>query len=168
MWIIDWVAIASWAQVVVVAFGFLFAYKQLKLQANDAKGRTALDLRLQFLQYINITSNLVPGGKWEDGIPSGKETNELINHYLGLFEHCEYLIRLGVMDIDFFCVSHLPKLNNAVCNEYIKSNILDNAQNWGMLFDLCNRPQIKLMEVFNTNPADNSVITSMNKFLEKS
>lgn len=142
--VIDWNAIASWAQVAVLTIGFYFTGKQIKLQATDSRVRVVFDLKNSFLGFQQVTTNLRPGGIWHQSIGNDVDSWSMIDHYLGLFEHCEYLISLNVMDSEYFKRSYVVMLRNAIEHPEIKPKVLHEKEFWPDLFSLCKRMGINI------------------------
>lgn len=142
---VDWNAVATCSQALILIIGFYFTHKQLKHQALDSKARTIIDLKRLFHDYMDVTIALRPGGIWSEQVPEGAEAWGAIDHYLGLFEHCEYLISMNMIDIDFFRRSHKVKLMNAVLNKPVRRKIQEEREYWNDLLHLCHRLNIQVL-----------------------
>ncbi|MCB5265109.1 MAG: hypothetical protein LHW41_02545 [Candidatus Cloacimonetes bacterium] len=141
---VDWNAVATGSQALILIIGFYFTHKQLKHQTLDSKARTIIDLKRLFHDYLDVTIALRPGGRWSEQVPEGAEAWGAIDNYLGLFEHCEYLISMNMIDLDFFRRSHSVKLMNAVLNKPVRNKIQSERKNWIDLLHLCQRLNIEV------------------------
>lgn len=93
----DLATVGIWVQALILFIGFCCTSRQLQLQVNDSKSRLIIELKHFFIEFREVTIALRPGGKWEEEIPNDSQTWGLIDNYLGLFEHCEYLLSMKMM-----------------------------------------------------------------------
>lgn len=122
----------------VILAGALIAVGSLFLTAihtrNTFRTRRAqfwLDLRGHFLQHRMVHLQLRPGGCWATGAegPNTVEDWAMVEAYMGLFEHCEEMLKQKLMDFKIFRNAYKYRLENIVQNEIIvREKLINEAE----------------------------------------
>ena len=105
-----------------------------------------MQLRVDFSKYDEVHSNLRPGGKWwrREG-PNTVEEWVKVEGYMGLFEHCEIMLKQGLLDESVFADSYKYRIANIVSNESIRqAKLIKHAQGWERFIELCKRLELPI------------------------
>jgi hypothetical protein len=107
-----------------------------------------LEVERMLAEHNKTHLRLRPGGDWcRTG--KGPETPEEWDHvdeYMGLFEHCELLIKAGVLDLQRFKSLFGYRIENILANEKIVCKKLvcrPEADHWSDFISLTERLKLK-------------------------
>jgi len=98
-----------------------------------------------FAQHDEVHIKLRPGGDWT--IPNnGPKTIEdwaKLEDYMGLFEHCEIMLRRGLLDGETFSLIFSYRLHNIVANRIIvDAKLRRERESWQAFLRLLERLKI--------------------------
>jgi hypothetical protein len=135
----------DWLQLI----GLLIAVAALVVTAYsvDRTRRTAraqfwLNLRDQFSKHFEVHQKLRPGGEWtgEGQGPKPPQEWSQLEACMGLFEHCEVMLREGLIDLRTFSEIYGYRVNNILANKTIVREKLIKAQEgWKQFINLTQR-----------------------------
>ena len=90
--------IATIVGVLIAATSLAFAAINTRLTLRANRARFWLDLRDRFAKH-DVDRRLRPGGAWTDGSgPATLEEWAEVEAYMGLFEHCEVMLKQRLID----------------------------------------------------------------------
>ncbi len=129
----DYVDIATIVGVTVAVVALTFAAYQVRQNANINRGRFWLELERMFRHHDDVHMKLRIGGEWSRH-PGGKEIpveevkgpSEVgvaewaeVEDYMGLFEHCNKLLDLKLIDLKTFQDIFGYRVGNILSNPVI-------------------------------------------------
>jgi hypothetical protein len=133
---------------VVVAGGALFwTAIGVRQSWKFARSQFYLGLRDDFAKYEEVHIKLRPGGDWTaSGTgPSTPDDWVKVEGYMGLFEHCETMMRERLLDPKVFAESHKYRVVNLLHNQRIvEAKLVEAAQGWTRFIDLVNRLELTI------------------------
>jgi len=128
---------------VLIALGALgWTAYGVHLNRKTTQAQFWLQLRDDFARYDQIHLYLRPGGIWtKDGQgPQSVEEWAQLEGYMGLFEHCESMLRQGLLDEKVFIDSFKYRVVNIYSNPTIKkAKLIDRAAGWTRFLELGER-----------------------------
>lgn len=133
------------AAVAVVAL--LYTAYQVRSNAFTSRASFWLELERMFRTHDDVHLKLRPGGEWSDGVSGPKSAQEwgALEDYMGLFEHCEIMIRLGLIDVRTFSDIFAYRLNNIVANcTVVEAKLQREAKSWENFLSLLKRFDISM------------------------
>jgi len=136
----SWIAatigvIVSSIGVIVAAIALSFTARANRqnatAQQESAKARRAtfwLDLRKMFAIHDKVHRKLRPGGEWdkpgnENDPALGTDDEADLIAYMGLFEHCEYMLEDGLIDPGTFKKIYAYRLDLLLKNNRVKNKL---------------------------------------------
>jgi len=134
---VDWTAVSSWMQAIILLGGFIFTICQIKSARNDARAQFWLEIKTHFYRFDDVTTALRPGGEWESEVPDEPEAWSRVDEYLSMFEYCEMLLERKVIDFEFFKISYSVQLGNAMNHPSIRFKVNRERKYWTTLLALC-------------------------------
>jgi hypothetical protein len=132
----DWTNIAQIAATAISAIALFYAARQIKLSTRVDRAQFLLELRKMFHEHRDVHVKLRPGGDWTlngDG-PNSSEEWASIEAYMGLFEHCEIMIKEKLLDTNTFKSIYKYRIENIVNNEKIHNEKLINERDLWLNF----------------------------------
>jgi len=150
---IEGLRLAQWANVATilgatVAAGVLiYTARQVKRNVLTNRGTFWLELEKMFQSHDPVHLNLRPGGKWSSKSSGPKEPEEWakLEDYMGLFEHCEIMMNLGLIDVQTFSDIFAYRLRNIVANSLIcEKKLRQEAELWKRFISLLQRFDISI------------------------
>jgi hypothetical protein len=139
--------LAAIAGVAVGATSLVLTAINTRLAQQANRARFWLDLRAQFSRHDAVHRKLRIDGEWTSGGlgPTTPEEWADVASYLGLFEHCEILLREGLIDAPTFMEIYCYRLENILANDSIREEkIIGRAEKWTQLRALVNRMELKI------------------------
>lgn len=131
-----------------VAVGVLcYTAYQVKINALTNRGTFWLELEKMFQSHDPVHLKLRPGGKWSSKSSGPKEPEEWaeLEDYMGLFEHCEIMMNLGLIDVQTFSDIFVYSLRNIVANRLIcEKKLRQEAKSWERFISLLQRFDISI------------------------
>lgn len=105
-----------------------------------------LDLRDCFSRHDRVHRLLRPGGLWAKGDgPNNSEDWADVEAYMGLFEHCEIMLKERLIDEKTFKEIYDYRLRNIVGNKAIREEkLVSRKDSWKRFLDLLKRFEIEL------------------------
>jgi hypothetical protein len=139
--------------VIAMATLFYTAY-QVRLNAKTNRAMFWLELEKMSKSHDQVHLNLRTGGKWADGVscPANPEEWSALEDYMGLFEYCEIMMKMELIDISTFFDIFLYRLRNIVKNRSIVDyKLRKEAKSWRNFLDLLKRFDIPLPQEIITD-----------------
>jgi hypothetical protein len=141
--------IATIAGIPIAALVLVYTAYQVHQNIKIIRGQFWLELEKMFSAHDEVHIKLRPGGDWAKK-DSGPETNQdwaKVEDYLGLFEHCELMLRKGLIDWETFKLLFSYRLYNIVANEIIvNAKLQRERKSWQALIRLLKRLKINIPE----------------------
>jgi hypothetical protein len=132
----------------VTTVGACIAIRQLYINAAFNRGTFWLELRKMFAEHKEVHNALRPGGKWQN--PNKPQTSDEwagIDAYMGLFEHCERLMKSRLLDEETFMDIYHYRLENLATRDWIiKEKLIKEKDNWGTFIALLERANIDIKQ----------------------
>lgn len=143
----QWANLATILAATVAVGALLYTAKQVQRNALTNRGTFWLELERMFQSHDRVHLRLRPGGEWSDksnGPKDAKEWAEL-EDYMGLFEHCEIMMNLGLIDVRTFSDIFEYRLHNIVENRTIcEEKLRKEAKSWNRFISLLKRLNISI------------------------
>ncbi|MBU1627866.1 hypothetical protein KKB18_10900 [bacterium] len=140
-----WACLADIAAVIgipIAVMTLFFTANQIHQKTKSSRGQFELELEKMFYQHDEVHRKLRPGGDWTKD-NAGPEDNvdwAKVEDYMGLFEHCELMLRNKIIDWETFDHIFSYRLWNIYANEIIKVGKLENERDsWLLFIALLNR-----------------------------
>lgn len=141
----DWAALATMISAPATVITLLFAGFQLRRSLAVEGGRFMLEVERMLAEHNGTHRRLRPGGDW-CGTGKGPETAEewdQVEEYMGLFEHCELLIKAGVLDLRRFKSLFGYRIENILANQTIVcQKLICEGKRWSDFVSLTKRLQL--------------------------
>jgi hypothetical protein len=114
--------------VLVAAVALIGSWRANKANARAERARFWLDLRTIFASHNEVHKKLRPGGDWrkigkEDQPARGSDDEAALIAYMGLFEHCEYMLEDGLIDPGTFKKIYAYRLDLLLKNNRVKNKL---------------------------------------------
>ena len=125
---------------------------QIRIRRKVSQGQFWLEIEKIFFHHDDIHIKLRPEeGEWT--VPeSGPKSNEewaSVDDYMGLFEHCELLLRKKLLDWDTFNLIFSYRLQNILSNNIIvEKNLKKEKESWKAFLRLINNRKLDIPESF--------------------
>jgi hypothetical protein len=145
---ISWLATALGAPTAIGAL--VFAGLQLRRTFLIERGRFLLELERMSATYDKTHIRLRPGGDWSDRVTGPASAQEWadLEDYMGFFEHCELLIKAGILEQNHFNRLFGYRLRNIVANETrVEAKLVKEGSDWTDFRSLARRINITLPSV---------------------
>jgi hypothetical protein len=124
----------------------LDAQKQAGENAAIFRAQFSILLRQVFTAYDDLHTNFRPGGPWHgpDKYPPLADWAR-IELYMGLFEHCDRLLKEGLIDEQEFAAAYGYRLKNLLTNDWVVKVKLESIRpGWKGFINLCYRlPEVR-------------------------
>ena len=144
----EWSNLATIISTPLAVFALLFTGLQLKRTFAVERGRFMLEIERMLATHDRIHLRLRPGGDWSG--PSGRGPANLeewgqVEDYMGLFEHCEILIRSGLLNAGLFNDLFGYRMVNILANQKIFcAKLIREKDGWSDFWRLVRRLQLKV------------------------
>jgi hypothetical protein len=136
--------------IIVAIVTLFFTFYQVNKNAKINRARFWLELEKMFQIHDPVHLKLRPGGEWADG-STGPTTNKewgALEDYMGLFEHCEIMIALNLIDETTFSDIFKFRLRNIVSNHSIvDAKLCKEKEEWKHFLSLLNRFNVNLPQL---------------------
>jgi len=134
----DWATLVG---VSLAAVSLVYTAYSARLTLKTNRARFWLDLRNEFAQFDSVHLKLRPGGHWtKGGQPESNEEWALVEAYMSLFEHCELMIRDGLLDRKTFEDIYKYRVGNLLASrDIVKAKLIDERDDWKNFLDLVSR-----------------------------
>jgi len=107
--------------VLIAAASLAFTAFNTRVTVKTNRARFWVDLRDRFARHDEVQRRLRPGGLWANGKgPEIPEDWASAEAYMGLFEHCEVMLKQDLIDESTFREIYAYRLSNIVANETIR------------------------------------------------
>jgi hypothetical protein len=100
-----------------------------------------------FARHDEVHFKLRPGGQWAQANsgPQNPEEWARLEDYMGLFEHCESMLRRGLIDAETFKAIFSYRIYNILSNQRIvRAKLIENRDGWELFIRLLGRLKIPL------------------------
>jgi hypothetical protein len=138
----DWARVATIAAGVAAVAALWFTAFQLQHAARASQSQFWLELRKMMGEHNNVHMMIRPGGEWRnpgEG-PSSVEEWASVDSYMGLFEHCELMLRKRLIDAETFTAIYRYRLTNILANDKIVyAKLIKGEKGWQHFIGLLNR-----------------------------
>lgn len=145
----DWANIATIAGIPIAALVLIYTAHQVHQGTKISRGHFWLELEKMFAQHDEVHIRLRPGGEWtaNGGGPKTVEEWAKVEDYMGLFEHCELMLRRGLIDWETFKLIFSYRLHNIVANRIIvDAKLRREQQSWQAFIRLLKGLKIEIPE----------------------
>lgn len=134
--------------VIVGGISLIFTARNIRLTSRANRARFWLDLRDRFAKHDEVHVLLRPGGAWSTGKgPEKAEEWAKVEAYMGLFEHCESMLKQGLIDERTFRDIYSYRLKNIVSNDIIRHEKLElRKKGWERFLALLKRMKIQVTQ----------------------
>jgi hypothetical protein len=146
----------SWAHIVDIApvvaagaaaWGLWYTARQIRRNTRAQRATFFLKLVKLFQGFNEVHVKLRPGGDWSTRGPSSADEWASVEGYMGLFEHCEIMLKSGVIDKETFERLFAYRLKNIVSNQAIVREKLDSERElWQDFLNLPDRLKIQVSD----------------------
>src|SRR5271168_2115417 len=137
--------IATMVGVLIGGISLVFTAFNTRLTSRSNRARFWLDLRDRFAKHDDVHRRLRPGGLWTGGgAPVTNDEWAQLEAYMGLFEHCEIMLKQHLIDERTFEKIYGYRVKNIVANETIrKTKLVQLRQGWQDFIELVDRLHIE-------------------------
>ena len=146
----EWSNLATIIGAPTGVLALLFAGLQLRRALSVERGRFMLEIERMLATHDRVHLRLRPGGDWyKTGIgPTTLEEFAQVEDYMGLFEHCELLIRSGVLNLKMFEKLFGYRIENILANPVIvREKLIDEKHGWLDFLRLVKRLHLTIPEL---------------------
>jgi hypothetical protein len=141
--LLDWWAdlatvLGSVAAVLVLGFAAL----QVRQNTKISRGQFWLELEKMLATHDPVHLRLRPGGDWSvpDAGPGTHEEWAQVEDYMGFFEHCELMLRKGLIDRETFDAIFSYRVANILHNQKIvQAKLVEERHGWTTFLALARR-----------------------------
>lgn len=148
---------ANLATALGVPFGLLalfFTGMQLRKAKKIENGRFMLELERMIAVHDETHHKLRPGGDWtRDNSKGGRKAPETakdwleVEDYMGFFEHCEFLLKTGLLELSSFKALYGYRVINILANRAIvDAKLVEEGHLWQEFRNLTRRLGINLTD----------------------
>jgi len=142
----EWSNLATIIGTPLAIFALLFTGLQLRRTFAVERGRFMLEIERMLGTHDRIHLRLRPGGDWS-GLggrgPANPEEWGQVEDYMGLFEHCEILIRSGLLNAGMFKDLFGYRIENILANQRIVcAKLICEKEGWADFLRLVKRLQL--------------------------
>lgn len=137
--------IATIIGVIVAVVSLAATAYNININMKINRAKFWLDLRTAFSKHDEVHQRLRPGGDWTNNAePANVSDMAKIEAYMGLFEHCESMLKEKLIDKETFRNIYSYRLHNLVANKWVKEKKLrDHKLEWERFIELLNEMKIK-------------------------
>ena len=109
------------AGVIIALAALAYTARSLSLSSRTARAQFWLALRDAFSRHDKVHRRLRPGGDWagRTGVSGTTEEWAELEAYMGLFEHCEEMLKDRLIDTGAFTRIYKYRLENILANPII-------------------------------------------------
>jgi hypothetical protein len=144
-----WANIATVAGIPLAALVLIYTAYQVHQNTKISRGQFWLELEKMFSQHDEVHIKLRPGGEWtnKDCGPETVKDWAKVEDYMGLFEHCELMLRRKLLDWETFKLLFSYRLYNIVANKTIvDAKLRRERRSWEAFIRLLERLKIEIPE----------------------
>jgi hypothetical protein len=145
----DWANVATIAGIPIAALVLIYTAYQVYLNTNISRGQFWLELEKMFSIHDEVHIKLRPGGEWaiKDSGPETVQDWAKVEDYMGLFEHCELMLRRRLIDWETFKLIFSYRIYNIVSNKIIvDAKLRRERKSWQAFIRLLDRLKIEIPE----------------------
>jgi hypothetical protein len=145
----EWASIATIVGIIIALLAVYYTARQVHQNTRISRGQFWLDLEKMFSHHDEVHIKLRPGGAWafQGAGPASVEDWAKVEDYMGLFEHCELMLRKGLLDWETFGAIFSYRLHNIVANEAIvDAKLRRERDSWQAFIRLLKRLKIPMPE----------------------
>ncbi|MBW2021040.1 MAG: hypothetical protein JRI65_13770 [Deltaproteobacteria bacterium] len=139
-------SIAMVVSVLISTVALFYTAHQVKQHKNISCAQFWLELEKMFAQHDEVHVKLRPGGEWTgNGGPKTGDEWAKVEDYMGLFEHCELMLRKELIDWETFQTIFSYRLRNVVANKTIvEAKLKKERPYWEAFVRLLKRLNIEI------------------------
>ena len=137
-----WADIATVAGVPVAVIALAYTARSLRSSALTSRAQFWLEIEKMFAVHDAVHVKLRPGGAWADEVSGPEAADEwaAVEDYMGLFEHCELLLRQKLIDWETFSRLFSYRVSNILYHrDIVRAKLIEEGSSWGLFIDLCVR-----------------------------
>ncbi len=145
----DWANVATIAGIPIAVLALIYTAYQIQQSTKISHGNFWLELEKMFSTHDEVHIKLRPGGEWtkKDSGPEAVHDWAKVEDYMGLFEHCELMLRKGLIDWDTFKLVFSYRLYNVVSNKIIvDAKLQQEKESWQAFIRLLKLLKIEIPE----------------------
>mgnify|MGYP007118313577 CR=1 FL=1 len=145
----DWANIATIAGIPIAALVLIYTAYQVHQNTIISRGQFWLELEKMFSTHDEVHIKLRPGGEWaiKDSGPETVQDWAKVEDYMGLFEHCELMLRRRLIDVETFKLVFSYRIYNIVSNKIIvDAKLRREGKSWQAFIRLLDRLKIEMPE----------------------
>ena len=145
--LVQWANLATIGGAAVAVGALLYTARQVKSNTLTSRANFWLELERMFQTHAPVHLNLRPGGAWADSDsgPTSSQDWAALEDYMGLFEHCEIMMKSGLIDVATFSDIFAYRLRNIVANrDIVEKKLNEEAPSWSNFLSLLGRFDIRL------------------------
>lgn len=143
----EWANLATILGVIIAVGALLYTAYQVRINTLTNRANFWLELEKMFQVHDSIHLKLRPSGEWSDGItgPNSAQEWAALEDYMGLFEHCEIMMKSKLIDTKTFVDIFSYRLRNIVSNRTIvDTKLKQEKSSWRHFLELLKRMEIDL------------------------
>ena len=139
--------IAAWIGGIVAVLSLLATSADVHMTRLNNQAQLWLELRKMFGEHNHIHLKLRPGGEWATSGPRNDAEWQMVESYMGLFEHCQVLMEKRLIDKDTFRKIYRYRLINIVSNDIIREEkLVKRAEGWMIFLELCHSMDLQSLK----------------------
>lgn len=145
----SWTNIATIIGILIATVALSHTACQINQNTKISRGQFWLELEKMFSQHDKIHIKLRSGGAWANNDTGPKSNQEWaeVEDYMGLFEHCELMLRQRLIDWETFEAIFAYRLRNIAANKIIvEAKLMRERQFWQVFIRLLKRLEIDIPE----------------------
>lgn len=143
----EWADIATMVGAATAIVVLIYTSLQVRQNTLVSRGHFWLELEKMFATHDEVHINLRPGGRWSEP-DSGPETVEdwgKIEDYMGLFEHCEIMLKRKLVDWETFGSIFSYRIHNILGNRRIvTAKLIEERESWTGFIRLLKKLEIEV------------------------
>lgn len=134
----QWADIASISAAIIAIGALVYTATQVHLSTKVNRAQFWLELRKMFAEHREVHLKL-RNQEWSKNLPNDEDLAKL-EAYMGLFEHCEIMLKEGLLDWTTFKAIYGYRVNNLLDDLLIvREKLIDRRSGWGVFIELLQR-----------------------------
>jgi len=134
----DWASIATIIGAVIAVGALVYTAQQVHFNTKVNRASFWLELRKMFAEHREVHLKL-RNLEWSAAAPTDDDWAKL-EAYMGLFEHCELMLKEGLIDATTFTAIYAYRLENILDdNLIVREKLIDRRLGWTQFIQLLNR-----------------------------
>ncbi len=134
----QWASISTIVGAAIAVGALLYTAQQVHFNTKVNRASFWLELRKMFAEHREVHIKL-RNLEWSSTTPTDDDWAKL-EAYMGLFEHCELMLKQGLLDSRTFTEIYCYRLDNILDDKLIvREKLIDRRWGWTTLIDLLQR-----------------------------